>query len=171
MSPTGSIFLYESQLFRACGTPTAAGPDFHGNSKINRQTHQCNVFLIESAWSSLLINGHTVIIICCQFTTKFFLFLDWPVGSDFYQFANASGKIFFFLQRSVKSRRADLHDVAVLDEIIFVKPVAESPAYCLAVIHCDSTWFVNVAAKIPVSCFLDIFHIYQFESIAFYDRR
>ena len=52
-------------------------PDFHGNSKINRQTHQCNVFLIESARSSLLINGHTVIIICCQFTTKFFLFLDW----------------------------------------------------------------------------------------------
>ena len=95
MSPTGSIFLYESQLFRACGTPTAASPDFHGNLKINCQTHQCDIFLIESAWSSLLINGHTVIIICCQFTTKFFLFLDWPVGSDFYQFANASGKIFF----------------------------------------------------------------------------
>ena len=98
MPPTGSIFLYESQLFRACGTPTAAGPDFHGNSKINRQTHQCNVFLIESARSSLLINGHTVIIICCQFTTKFFLSLDWPVGSDFYQFANASGKIFSFFR-------------------------------------------------------------------------
>ena len=58
-------------------------PDFHGNLKINRQTHQCNVFLIESARSSLLINGHTVIIICCQFTTKFFLFL--PVCQCFWQ--------------------------------------------------------------------------------------
>ena len=89
---------------------------------------------------------------------------------DLHQFSHVAFEIFFFFQRSVQSRRADLHNVAVLNEIIFIQFVAECSADCFAVIYCDPTRFVNVASQVPGTCLFDVFYVNQFETIKFYDR-
>ena len=53
---------------------------------------------------SILIDCHTVTIICGQNPAELFLLLDWPIGTDFHQFSHVSLKVFVFLQRSVQSR-------------------------------------------------------------------
>lgn len=73
-------------------------------------------------------------------------------------------KILFFFQRSVKTGRTNLHDIAVLNKIILIKSVAELPADCLTVIYRNAARLVNVASQVPVSCFLHILHIHKLES-------
>ena len=139
--------------------------------EIERQTDQCDVCFIKCHRLAVFIfNGNCIFIIFFYYSNKLFLSVDCPVSTNLYFFSQASCKVFFFLQRSVKSRRADLHNVAVLDEILLIQYIAECTAYVLAVIDCDSARFVDIASEIPGSGFLDLLHIYQFKAPGLHDR-
>ncbi len=106
-------------------------------------------------------NGHTVIIICGEYSVKFrFLSIARYVGFPAL-FPCFSYSLSLF-SADVKARGADLHDIGVIDKVLFASSRSENARLTISpVIHGNSAFFVDVSTQVPGTALFDILHILQ----------
>ena len=114
-----------------CPAHWAGFSSFSSSLKVKCQTDQCDIALFKRHFRSVLcFYRHGIFIICRQNTIKFLFTVDCTICSYLYFFSHAADIIFFFFQRSAKSRRADLKNIGVLNEIFsFISRATASQSF------------------------------------------
>ena len=76
-------------------------------------------------WSSVFHGQrHSIFIICTEGARKFLLLVKLTVKPYIHILAHASYEVLFLLKRTAQSRGTDFQNIAVVNKILFVQPVA-----------------------------------------------